>query len=154
MCCLQPVHLACRSSVDLLMDHIPEFWAWAPLLACRQQHPRVFSPPICLMPRDLLALLFDLKISLFWKESHGKITKIYRKSVFLKLIFLWSKKNHLRGFSHIYCPFDIIEEVFCLVFYFKRKYFILLDHILSETICLFCFCVLFSNIYTIIKFNP
>ena len=33
---------------------------------------------------------------------------------------------------------------FCLAFYFKWKYFVLIDHILSETICLFCFCVLFS----------
>ena len=33
----------------------------------------------------------------------------------------------------------------------KWKYFILVDHILSETICLLCFCVLFSSIYTQIK---
>ena len=32
-------------------------------------------------------------------------------------------------------------------------YFVLIDHILSETICLFCFCVLFSNIYSKIKFT-
>ena len=46
-----------------------------------------------------------------------------------------------------YCPFDISwKDVFCLAFYFK--YFVLVDHILSETICLLCFCVMFSNIYT------
>ena len=51
-----------------------------------------------------------------------------------------------------YCPFDISwKDVFCLAFYFKWKYFVLIDHILSETICLLCFCVLFSNIYTKIK---
>ena len=51
-----------------------------------------------------------------------------------------------------YCPFNISwKDVFCLVFYFKWKYFVLIDHIISETICLFCFCVLFSNIYTKIK---
>ena len=51
-----------------------------------------------------------------------------------------------------YCPFDISwKDVFCLAFYFKWKYFVLVDHILSETICLLCFCVLFSNIYTKIK---
>ena len=51
-----------------------------------------------------------------------------------------------------YCPFDISwKDVFCLTFYFKWKYFILIDHILSETICLLCFCALFSNIYTKIK---
>ena len=51
-----------------------------------------------------------------------------------------------------YCPFDISwKDVFCSAFYFKWKYFVLVDHILSETICLLCFCVLFSNIYTKIK---
>ena len=53
-----------------------------------------------------------------------------------------------------YCPFDISwKDIFCLVFYFKWKSFVLTDHILSETICLFYFCVLFSNIYTKIKFT-
>ena len=53
-----------------------------------------------------------------------------------------------------YCPFDISwKDVFCLAFYFKWKSFVLTDHILSETICLFYFCVLFSNIYTKIKFT-
>ena len=53
----------------------------------------------------------------------------------------------------VYCPFDITQkDVFCLAFYFKWKYFVLIDHILSETICLFCFCALFSNIYPKIKF--
>ena len=56
----------------------------------------------------------------------------------------------------LYCPFDIHvsrKDVFCLAFYLKWKYFVLIDYILSETICLFCFCVLFSNIYTKIKFT-
>ena len=44
------------------------------------------------------------------------------------------------------------KTFFCLAFYFKWKYFVLIDHILSETICLSCFCVLFSNIYPQIKF--
>ena len=52
-----------------------------------------------------------------------------------------------------YCPFDISwKEVFCLAFYLTWKYFVLVDYILSETICLFCFCVLFSNMYPKIKF--
>ena len=48
-----------------------------------------------------------------------------------------------------YSPFDIYwKDVLCLAFYFKWKYFVLVDvHILSETIYLLCFCVLFSNIY-------
>ena len=54
-----------------------------------------------------------------------------------------------------YCPFDISwKDVFCLAFYFKWKYFVLIDHILSENICLFCFCVLFSNIYTKMNLRP
>ena len=28
----------------------------------------------------------------------------------------------------------------------KKKYYDLIDHILSETICILCFCVLFSNV--------
>ena len=53
-----------------------------------------------------------------------------------------------------YCPFDISwKDIFCLVFYFRWKSFVKIDHILSKTICLFCFCVLFSNIYTKIKFT-
>ena len=52
-----------------------------------------------------------------------------------------------------YCPFDISQkDVFCLAFYLKWKYFVLIDYILSETTCLFCFCVLFSNMYPKIKF--
>ena len=45
------------------------------------------------------------------------------------------------------------KDVFCLAFYFKWKYFVLIDYILSEIICLFCLCVLFSNTYPKIKFT-
>ena len=52
-----------------------------------------------------------------------------------------------KDIKHGYRPFDIIQKaVFCLAVYFKWKYFVLIDHILSETICFFCFCDLFSNI--------
>ena len=40
-----------------------------------------------------------------------------------------------------------------LAFNSKLKYFVLIDHILSETTCLSCFFVLFSNIYHKIKFT-
>ena len=51
-----------------------------------------------------------------------------------------------------YCPFDISwKDVFCFAFYFKWKYFVLIYHILSETICPLCFCLLCSNIYIKIK---
>ena len=62
-------------------------------------------------------------------------------------------QGHIKGSQLTYCPFDVSrKDIFCLAFYFKWKYFVLIDHILSETICLFCFfCVLFSNIYPKIK---
>ena len=52
-----------------------------------------------------------------------------------------------------YCPFDTTWKDICLLSVLsKRKYFVLIDHILSETVCLFfCFCVSFSNIYPKIK---
>ena len=54
-----------------------------------------------------------------------------------------------------YCPFNISrKDVFCLAFYFEWKYFVLIDHIQSITIYLFCFGVLLSNIYSKIKFTP
>ena len=40
---------------------------------------------------------------------------------------------------------------FALRFIFQGKYSVLIDHILSESICLFCFCVLFSKVYSKIK---
>ena len=52
-----------------------------------------------------------------------------------------------------YCPFDISrKDILCLAFYLKWNCSVLIDHILSETICLFCFCVLFSNMYSRINF--
>ena len=53
----------------------------------------------------------------------------------------------------LYCPFDNTQKDICLTFYFKWKYFVLTDHTFSETICLFCFCVLSSNRYPKIKFT-
>ena len=66
--------------------------------------------------------------------------------------FFLKNGNELRV-PNTCCPFDISrKDVFCLAFSLKWKYFVLIDHILSEIICLFCFCVLFSNIYPKIKF--
>ena len=69
------------------------------------------------------------------------------------IMTIWLSRNlHVRGNS--YCPFDISwKDVFCLAFYFKWKLFVLTDHILSETICLSYFSILFSNIYTKSKFT-
>ena len=57
------------------------------------------------------------------------------------------------SFQHFYCPFGTLGKT---VFAWR---FILNENILSwlttllETICLFCFCVLFSNLYPKIKFT-
>ena len=59
----------------------------------------------------------------------------------------WQKNSILLSIQH-----HSERRFFCLAFYFKWKYFVLIDLIWSETICLFCFCVLFSNIYPKIKF--
>ena len=48
---------------------------------------------------------------------------------------------------------SIVMKIFCLEFYFKQKYLVLIDNTLSETICILCFCVLFSNLYPNIKFT-
>ena len=45
------------------------------------------------------------------------------------------------------------KDIFCLAFYLKRKKNVLIEHILSGTIWLFCFCVLFSNLYLKIEFT-
>ena len=45
------------------------------------------------------------------------------------------------------------KDMVCLAFYLKYKCFVLIDQIVSETICLFYFCDLFSNIYPYIKFS-
>ena len=51
-----------------------------------------------------------------------------------------------------YRSFDILwKDTFHLAFYSKLKYFHLIDHMLSETISLSCFCALFSNIYHKVK---
>ena len=39
--------------------------------------------------------------------------------------------------TEVYCPFDITWKDFvCLAFYFEFIYFVLIDHFLSEIICL------------------
>ena len=80
--------------------------------------------------------------------------KLINGRIQINTFFLISLQKHsLWVFTkNTYSPFDISwKDVFCLAFYFKWKYFVLVDHILSETICLLCFCVLFSYIYTKIK---
>ena len=64
----------------------------------------------------------------------------------------WTSAHDYMVLNCILLSFQhLLERHFCLAFYFKWKYFVLIDHILSETIRLFCFCVLFSNIFTKIK---
>ena len=55
------------------------------------------------------------------------------------------------GYIWDYCPFDITwEDIFCLAFYLKWKYFILIDHILLRTInSVFSLSVFCSQICTL-----
>ena len=70
------------------------------------------------------------------------------------MMMLWHKYIHTQSILIIasfmvtfflclvltYSPFDNTrKDVFCLAFYFKLKYFVLIDHILSETILSFLF---------------
>ena len=64
-------------------------------------------------------------------------------------------KNHFISRTKDYCPFDITrKDVFCLAFYFKWKYFVLSDYILSEpfvfSVFVFCsqICTLKLNLWT------
>ena len=50
-------------------------------------------------------------------------------------------------------PHHLERCLFCLAFYCKWKYFVLTDHFVSGTVCLFCSCTLFSNIYYKISFT-
>ena len=51
-----------------------------------------------------------------------------------------------------YCSFNS-ERRFLLGVLFEINIFCLTDNTLSETVCLFCFCVLFSAMYPEIKFT-
>ena len=95
------------------------------------------------------ALQRCLQSSMTHHKSEASVSNNSRKT-------LWAHQQTslVKHRPSTYWPFDITrKDVFCLPFYFKRRYFVLTDHILSETICLFGFCVLFSNMYPKIKFT-
>ena len=115
-----------------------------------------------------ISVLFNWKSTLSWAMSHFQEPTIFdliipctrisaQSSNFI--IFKWQLMHfYLLLYKSIccwyYCPFNIIrKDVFRLAFNFKWKYFVLIYPILSETICLFCFCILVSNIYPKIKFT-
>ena len=82
---------------------------------------------------------------------------ISRKNVFFFFFFLFCFFFFFFFFFFLYFFFFFFFFFFflfvCLAFYFKWNYFVVIDHILSETICPFCFCVLFSKSYSKIKFT-
>ena len=80
-------------------------------------------------------------------SSRGSVQGVHRTPTILTKNFSFGTVFALLSFRHH------LKRCFCLAFYFKGKYFVLIGHILSETICLFCFCVLFSKIYPKIKFT-
>ena len=83
------------------------------------------------LDRDMLIMIEDM-IPQFREEVIARFYDIHIGHVVKQT---WS-----------YCPLDITRKdffFFCLAFYLKLKDFVLIDHSLSEIICLFCFCVLF-----------
>ena len=107
-----------------------------------------------------LALVFNTSLGTWWMLMHEKpcLIPILKHILHLTLTFVPTNKakmrpTHTHDFIDTTCrPFDITrKDIFCLAFYFKWKYFVLVDHILSETICLFCLGVL--SIYSKIKFT-
>ena len=65
-----------------------------------------------------------------------------------------STSENIPSGMRTYCPFDSLwKDVFRRALYSKWKCFLLIDHILSGTVCLFCFCALLSSIYSKIKFT-
>ena len=96
----------------------------------RKKNNNLFSVPhhiVCL--QTLSFLLFSLFVS-----------KVYNLLSFRH----HSERCFLFFFFFFYFYFFFFF-FFCLELYFKCKYFVLFDHILSETICLFCFRVLLSK---------
>ena len=87
------------------------------------------------------------------KNKKKKKTKQKKKKNWCFSYFCWKHRWWVLVRT-AYCLFDISwKDVFWFVFCFRWKSFVLTKHVLSETICLFCFCVCFSNIYTKIKFT-
>ena len=122
-------------------------------------------------------LLSMARVNTIWSRSHCSIMTSpsamhlrclmpdvvcmtqYKGFIIIIILLLLYRENMAWHFMWIicYCPFDITRKdvLFSWCFYFKWKYSVLIDHILSETICLFCFCVfLFSNIYPKINLPP
>ena len=90
---------------------------------------------------------------MFWAGIQKISEFLFENFQFLVVKFSIYLKRCVFIMTINYCPFDIsLKDVFCSAFYLKWNYFVLIDHILSETFCLFCFCVLFSNMYPKIKF--
>ena len=103
-----------------------------------------------------------------------KLALIFHANCLLRRQFAWNVKScflgKIRKISQIccfaefakrvvmltctYCAFDILWKkiFFYLAFYSKWKNRFLTDNISAETICLFCSCALFSNIYHKINF--
>ena len=100
-----------------------------------------FSPVQLLSP--LLCHLFTFSLSL------GDVTKWpTRVDVSLNP----NNQSHVLSVTSVIQHHSERRFLSCLAFYCKWKYFDPIVHILSEAICLFCFYVLFSDIYPDIKF--
>ena len=83
--------------------------------------------------------------------SLSTIFQLYHNDVWiwqiLSPLLFTTVKLYLSACSHNYCPFDITQkDDFCLAFYLKWNYFVLIDHILSKP---FVVSVFRSQIYTL-----
>ena len=69
-------------------------------------------------------------------------------------LFSMTRVNNIFDLNFVLVSFRLHpKRHFFLTFYFKCKYLVLIDHIFSETTCLFCFCVLFLDMYPKFKFT-
>ena len=103
---------------------------------------------------------YSLHCPLFQKQSHemvdseianptakillyGNLALTFEENKSSVLFIPILQERNASKYNYNYCPFDISrKDVFCLALYFEWKYFVLIDHIQTETICLFCYSVL------------
>ena len=91
-----------------------------------------------------------------FEVPHQGTLNVYPKHMFSwKNVSIFRLKKKFPYLELCYCPFGILwKDVFGLPFYSKWECFVLTDHILLGTICLSCFCSLFSNITVKLILRP
>ena len=90
-------------------------------------------------------LLLSFRLYLETKQTHNVLTTSLQRRC--EVVMLQRRCNDVVATLCV-----CWENVSCLSFYLKWNYFVQNVHTLSETICLFCFYILFSNMFPKIKF--